>query len=503
MKILKKWFVISIGVLCMMMVSSNHCTVYGASDETNVSINKTTFPDDNFRAYVKTLPGGEDGVFTPKELAAIKDLTYCGTHGKNKKLKNITGIEYFTALESIDVQENNLKELNLEKQPFLKKVECYNNQLTTLHVPSEKLEYLSCINNKIKHLTICSKVVQHVDCSSNQLTSITIQSPRLEELICSFNNIAKMDVDMTSLHALECNENALTVLSLDAPKLAYLDCSENKLSNLNCTSKKLYKVIAYDNKLTTLTMDSTIIEVLDVAKNQLKEINLNSEVLQNLNCAENQLTTLEINYPNLTRLNCRNNQLVKLSANCPSLESLNCAYNKLSEISLEYPNLELLFCHHNNVSNLDISKLHNLLLLDACCNNIKQIDTSKNFMIEEIYYVPSVIEMDVRKNFDYTKVPTMAEFMFMYEDEYDIETENLKWDRKHHSVSLLNNKNSGSLKLSDNSTEYKFVFTCDQEANDNVIPATGDQTNRFYLYGACIVAASLLLFLIKKRRTMK
>ena len=64
-----------------------------AAGESLVSINDTNFPDANFLAYVKTLPGADDDVFTETELA---DITEINCNGWNKPqgelIADLTGI---------------------------------------------------------------------------------------------------------------------------------------------------------------------------------------------------------------------------------------------------------------------------------------------------------------------------------------------------------------------------------------------------------------------------
>ena len=57
-------------VLCLSLVPASAIPVRAAAGG-SVSISEKTFPDPVFRDHVKTLPGAEDGVFTPEELGGI------------------------------------------------------------------------------------------------------------------------------------------------------------------------------------------------------------------------------------------------------------------------------------------------------------------------------------------------------------------------------------------------------------------------------------------------
>ena len=89
------------------------------------------FPDANFLAYVKTLPGAEDGSFTQEELAAITEIDCNGNEKSvNEKIADLTGIEYFSALTALDCSCNRLTSLDLSKNTQLTHLYCDNNQHT-------------------------------------------------------------------------------------------------------------------------------------------------------------------------------------------------------------------------------------------------------------------------------------------------------------------------------------------------------------------------------------
>lgn len=75
-----------------------------------MDINEENFPDANFRAYVETLPGAQDGVFTKAELDAVTEIQVEGI-GKSdeEKLESLQRIEYFANLSVIRCSGNRLR----------------------------------------------------------------------------------------------------------------------------------------------------------------------------------------------------------------------------------------------------------------------------------------------------------------------------------------------------------------------------------------------------------
>ena len=73
--------------------------------EGDVAINAQNFPDENFRAWLQNpanLNGaGADDILSAEELAAVTSLELAG-----QNIADLTGIEHFTALETLNVSNN-------------------------------------------------------------------------------------------------------------------------------------------------------------------------------------------------------------------------------------------------------------------------------------------------------------------------------------------------------------------------------------------------------------
>ena len=110
-----------------------------------VSVSAAVFPDKAFRNYVSTVIDKDgNGRLTPGEIAAVKEIDLSGV----KKAASLKGIELFTELERLNVDDNRLTRLDLKQNTKLKTLSCRNNQLTWLDLSKNKaLETLNCEGN--------------------------------------------------------------------------------------------------------------------------------------------------------------------------------------------------------------------------------------------------------------------------------------------------------------------------------------------------------------------
>lgn len=159
----------------------------------------------------------EDGTVTLNEdnWAAIQKQTLLSLN--NKGLTDLSGIEYFTKLTSLECKGNNFTKLDLNKLTGLTSLNCSGNaNLTELNVSSLNLTSLNCS-----------------DC---QLTSLDVsRQTKLTYLNCNYNQLVSLDVNtLTDLTMLYCYGNELTTLNVDnLTKLEILGCRENRLEALS------------------------------------------------------------------------------------------------------------------------------------------------------------------------------------------------------------------------------------------------------------------------------
>lgn len=206
--------------------------LFAANASADVVIDQTTFPDANFRYYVRSQSYGSDGVLTDAEIAEVKSM-----YPWYRDIEDLTGIEYFTELETLDVGGNLLAEVDLSQNTKMKRLSLDNNLLTSVDVSLlPDLEFLSCYENQLTGIDISNNLVlNHLNIGINPISelSFSTNNSALETLYCYTCNLTSLDVsNLTGLKELDCTENQLTelVLNPNAP-LNRIFCYENKIKD--------------------------------------------------------------------------------------------------------------------------------------------------------------------------------------------------------------------------------------------------------------------------------
>ena len=112
----------------------------------------------------------------------------------NKGISSLNGIEYFSALTSLDCNDNYLESLDVSGLPELDLLDCSNNRLSSLTLGSGLLG-VSCNGNQLTELDLSdASSLLLLNCSDNQLTELNIGNNRqLQELKCEDNPIRLVD----------------------------------------------------------------------------------------------------------------------------------------------------------------------------------------------------------------------------------------------------------------------------------------------------------------------
>lgn len=307
----------------------------------------------------------------------------------NLGITDLTGIESFINIDSLDCSDNLLSNLSLVNNAALIDLDCSNNQLINLDVfGCTSLLNLRCLNNGLDYLDV-----------SNCLL--------LQDLRIDHNNFSSVSLfDNTALSFFSCEYNNISYLSVaNNAALNYLQCGFNQLNNLDLSNNvALIDLRCNNNQLTVLPiLYNTNLQVLDCNSNQLSALTLGSNpLLTYLNCANNMLTDVLTNIqPDLLEYHCDHNLLsyIDVSQNT-ALNFLDCGYNQLSYLDvINNPNLHYLDCganqltslnlvantqlgdlrcFNNQIDNLDLSNISTLYGLHATSNALTSLDLSNN-----------------------------------------------------------------------------------------------------------------------------
>ncbi len=152
-----------------------------------------------------------DGEIDIEEALAINRILFF-----DLGIASLEGIEYFTNLIDLNVDNNNLTSLNL------------SNLL--------QLSYLSCNNNQISKIKLANlKNVWDVECNNNKIEEIFLDTPTLLVLSCNNNQLKSLDIShLKNLYALNCNQNDLRTLNIKNKDFYTLQFDKNPNLNYIC-----------------------------------------------------------------------------------------------------------------------------------------------------------------------------------------------------------------------------------------------------------------------------
>lgn len=162
-----------------------------------IPVNETHFPDNNFRELVSSnYDTNGNGYLTPSELNVTSMIA------QSKNFTSLQGIEYFTELKTLNLNDNSLTALDLSNNKKLTYLSCRTNQLTTLNVAEcTLLQTLYCTSNQLQQLDLTpNKALTILYCNDNKLTSLKVSTESFADgsainLYCNTNKLSGDAVD--------------------------------------------------------------------------------------------------------------------------------------------------------------------------------------------------------------------------------------------------------------------------------------------------------------------
>ena len=203
---------------------------------------RTTYvPDDNFEQYL--IDQGYDDVLDDYVLTLnilnieTLNLGYLG-------IEDLTGIEDFYFLQTLNVFENEITELPLNPyfNPYLQNLNCSSNPLTELNISNfSELVELECYEN-LESLTTFKVTdnpkLAYLHIANGSGISLDIRNnPSLEKVYATYHDFSSITLSgSTNLIELYISDNDFTSLDIDFPtntELEILEISGNKLTSLD------------------------------------------------------------------------------------------------------------------------------------------------------------------------------------------------------------------------------------------------------------------------------
>ena len=146
-------------------------------------------------------------------------------------------------IDYLNCSENQLEQLDVSHLKDLVTLNCSHNDLEQLDVKNSKwLRELDCSKNELTKLDVDvthKPNLERVECQNNQLTSLILgENKMLRKLNCANNQLTQLNLNnMISLKELKCQNNQLTALDVSSsPNLTTLVLKNNHLTSLNLDS---------------------------------------------------------------------------------------------------------------------------------------------------------------------------------------------------------------------------------------------------------------------------
>ena len=196
----------------------------------------TMVPDIKFEEKLINL--GIDTVIDGKVLNNnIEDIAQLNIN--DSQISDLTGIEGFINLTSLDCHNNDLTKLDISNNTFLKQLLCNNNKITSLDTSNNgELQYLSIHYNELESLDISTNTfIKGLFCGYNKIKNLNISTNKsLQYLSVQYNKLINLDVsNNVFLKSLECNYNEIKTLNLKNSNNTILDVFNAKNNpDLNC-----------------------------------------------------------------------------------------------------------------------------------------------------------------------------------------------------------------------------------------------------------------------------
>ena len=358
------------------------------------------FTDPQFLAAVYEWIGKTPG--TPIYEADVAEIGYLGLYDLG--IKDLSGLEYFTALMDFQCGGNPLSELDVSRNTQLMYLSCYRHNLTTIDVS--------------KNTALCSLYLD-----DGELTALDVsKNTELYMLSVDYNWLTELDLSHnTALEYLYVSGNALAskaaIKGIDALDLRYFSMGtqypatvvlpEEGIARDFTDIRFLWSVYAAAGKFYGTVLypqDVAGITELNVSDNSIRSVEGLEHFtgLTHFDCSYNRLTALNVSKNKaLETLRCGGNNLTNLTLNGVSaLKELWCAHNALTALDLsENTLLESLICWNNQITALDLTPLTNLQEADVSYMKLTALDVSKNTQLTFLECGKNAIKtLDISKN---------------------------------------------------------------------------------------------------------
>ncbi len=316
-------------------------------------------------------------------IQAFTNLVYM--HVDNNLLTEVD-LSQNTELRILDISGNSLKQLDLSQNTKIYLLYCFDNELTSLDLSNNALNQVKCYRNNLTSIDLRNNFDLFVlECYENELLSLELsQNTKISRLICDHNKFETLDLArLHRLTTLSCSNNELSALDVTKNEdLRFLDCEQNNLEQIDLSqNSELEDLRVNTNQLTSLDLSNNpVLETIQCDKNNIEELNVdNCRNLSSLSFADNKVERIDLSScERLFLLNAFGNQLRNIDLSvCSLLSNINVGANQLTELNLT--SNEALFrlsCHDNPIEILDLSQASGGIFIEEVGPGLKYLNLS-------------------------------------------------------------------------------------------------------------------------------
>lgn len=354
--------------------------LFGDTDDTGMSsfmqpsLDWSTVPAFTFQDVVEkdTLSERRKRVMIKKKSFVMEPLYVENYQAISMGLKTIPDIFLMGNLRTLDLSDNELREINLPHNSKITHLTLKNNQIDKIRCLPKGLLFLDVSVNQLKDtswliLFDCYPHLNKMIMNYNQMTSIQgAWPPKLVHLECDHNELRRVDLLGPQIKILRLASNRIDTIMLRCPQLKLLDVSHNEnldrlpvlpygIKQLGITRTGIQQLedIPESEFVEPFPIDTLpdSIEVLEMDEIHVDFIHKLPKKLHTLRCKDCAIQSLEIveTLTELKHLNCSFNVLTKFRVP-ESLETLNCSNNELVNLELPYESrLTYVNCSENHL----------------------------------------------------------------------------------------------------------------------------------------------------------
>ncbi len=327
--------------------SNNYIDASSFADITQ--INQDTFPDEHFMEYIsETIDTDSDGFLSDEEKLVVTEIDV-----SNMFIQDLTGIKFFSNLESLNCSLNILSSLDLGGLSKLKSLDCSWNNIRDIildncsslkEINAEKNAYIiSNKNTSSPKVATGPAIIDAQTLSENNFDNSTDETSSFQN---NSENIPSNTVDKKTT---EVNITSSSSISIDL--VAVNSIKETSLVNVD------------DDSFPDVTFREYISNIADRDNDNILDESELEEVTY--------LYLDDLNISNLTGIEYFKN-IVYLSLNNNQVELLNVS---------DFTYLLELYCNNNRLTSLDVSQNANLDLIQ-CEENSNEIQMTSTTSID-------------------------------------------------------------------------------------------------------------------------